>query len=290
MVKPNYGEAYNNMGNTLKEQGKFEDAIAAYQKVSHRSPTAKALECSYILENYNDFDINLSSISKKDPSNIRVAAMSAFAAHQRRKEDPYPFCPNPMDLIKFSHVQNHVSDPDNFIASILEEMNEKDAVWEPQNKTTKGGFQSNSKLFDNPSPNMIILEEMIKKELRRFRADFNNNESILFQKWPDEIKIEAWYVRMLQNGHQGSHIHPTGWVSGVFYLKTVESPIDHEGAIEFGLHGYNYPIINENYPRRLYQPLNGDLVLFPSSLFHKTIPVIKNAERCVIAFDLVRQT
>ena len=102
------------------------------------------------------------------------------------------------------------------------------------------------------------------------------------------MKIKAWYVRMLQSGHQDSHIHPGGWVSGVFYLKTVETPIQHEGAIEFGLKGYDYPVINENYPKHLYQPLNGDLVLFPSSLFHKTIPVIKNVERCVIAFDLVR--
>jgi hypothetical protein len=102
------------------------------------------------------------------------------------------------------------------------------------------------------------------------------------------MKINAWYVRMLQNGHQDSHIHPGGWVSGVFYLKTVETPVKNEGAIEFGLQGYNYPVINDDYPRHLYQPLNGDLALFPSSLFHKTIPVIKDVERCVIAFDLIR--
>ena len=77
-------------------------------------------------------------------------------------------------------------------------------------------------------------------------------------------------------------------MSGVFYLKTVKPPVEHEGAIEFGLQGYDYPVINKNYPRRLYEPLNGDLVLFPSSLFHRTIPVIKDVERCVIAFDLVR--
>ena len=230
----------------------------------------------------------MNSIAKRDPTNIRVAAMSAFAAHQRQNEDPYPFCANPIELIKFSHIKNHISDSDSFIASILNEMNEINATWEPHNKTTKSGFQTNSKLFANSSPEMKILEDIIKKELNLFREKFKNNESILFQKWPDEIKISAWYVRMLQNGHQDSHIHSTGWVSGVFYLKTVKAPVKHEGAIEFGLQGYGYPVIDEGYPRRLYQPLDGDLVLFPSSLFHKTIPVIKDVERCVIAFDLVR--
>ena len=86
---------------------------------------------------------------------------------------------------------------------------------------------------------------------------------------------------------QDSHIHSGGWVSGVFYLKTVEAPTQNEGAIEFGLHGYDYLVKNEDYPRQTYQPFNGDIILFPSSLFHKTIPVIKDVERCVISFDLL---
>ena len=121
-----------------------------------------------------------------------------------------------------------------------------------------------------------------------FYSAFKTRDSTLIENWPEEYSLQGWYVRMLQNGHQGSHIHPAGWVSGVFYLKTVEAPAENEGAIEFGLHGYNYPVKNKDYPHRIYQPCNGDIVLFPSSLFHRTIPVIKNTERCVIAFDLVR--
>ena len=113
-------------------------------------------------------------------------------------------------------------------------MNKKHATWEPQNKTTKGGFQTNAQFLDNSCSNMKILEDIIKKELNLFRTEFKNNDSILFQNWPNKIKIAAWYVRMLQSGHQDSHIHPKGWVSGVFYLKTVEAPVQHEGAIEFG--------------------------------------------------------
>ena len=274
------------MGNALKEQGKLDEAIEAFEKSNDQVSIAKALECDYILGNYDNFDLRLNSILKRDPANIRVAAMSAFASNQRQIKDDYPFCRNPIELIRFSHIKNHISDSDSFITNILNEMNEQKSVWEPRNQTTKGGFQTNGKLFENPSPNMKILEDILKKELNLFRAELNNSESTLFQNWPNKMKIKAWYVRMLKSGHQDSHIHPDGWVSGVFYLKTVEKPIQHEGAIEFGLQGYSYPVINEDYPRHLHQPLNGDLVLFPSSLFHKTIPVIKDVERCVIAFDL----
>ena len=37
-IKPDYAEAYNNMGNALKEQGKLEEAIEAYNKALSIKP------------------------------------------------------------------------------------------------------------------------------------------------------------------------------------------------------------------------------------------------------------
>ena len=96
----------------------------------------------------------------------------------------------------------------------------------------------------------------------------------------------GWYNRLVKNGHHTSHIHPSGWLSGVIYLKTTGLFNNDEGAIEFGLHGYDLPITNEDYPRKLHRPRRGDIVLFPSSLFHRTIPFTTDSERCVIAFDI----
>ena len=285
-LKPDYAKAYNNMGNAFQAQGKFEEAIKCFDKLNDSIPIAKSLECMYFLKDYNGFNQRLESIATGHPANIRVAALSAFAANQIPQEDSYPFCQNPMELINFSHVKNHLTDCNEFLGEVLDEMNQINAVWEPRDKTTKSGFQTSNDLFSSPSPNMKILENILKKELMLFKSKFEDDKSILIQNWPDKINITAWYVRMCQNGYQGSHIHESGWVSGVLYLKTVESPHQNEGAIKFGLQGYDYPANREDFPERIYQPRNGDLVLFPSSLFHETIPVIKNVERCVIAFDL----
>ena len=70
------------------------------------------------------------------------------------------------------------------------------------------------------------------------------------------------------------------------YLKTIASTNNNEGAIELSIHGYDLPIIRKNYPRKIHQPQKGDIILFPSSLFHRTIPIETEAERCVVAFDL----
>ena len=286
-LKPDFSNSYNNLGNIFKDQGKLEEAISAFDKANTQIATAKALECAYALNDFRYFNQKLNSVSESDPKNIRVAAVSAFAAHQLKQKDIYPFCKDPIDMVHVSTVKDHLSNSEEFLSSLIDEMNGTNASWEPNENTTKGGFQTDPTLFSQSSANLQILENIFKKELLAFKRKFKENKSVLIDSWPDEIKLAAWYVRLLQGGHQDSHIHPSGWVSGVFYLKTIPNPVDHEGAIRFGLHGYNYPVTDKELPNILYQPSDGDLVLFPSSLFHETVPVRKDLERCVIAFDLL---
>ena len=99
--------------------------------------------------------------------------------------------------------------------------------------------------------------------------------------------LNAWFVRLLKKGHQTEHIHHAGWLSGVLYLQVPKFSDQEGGCIEFGLWGYDYPVLNKNYPRKRYYPKNGDIILFPSSLFHRTIPFHSNEERMSIAFDLI---
>ena len=88
-----------------------------------------------------------------------------------------------------------------------------------------------------------------------------------------------------KQGYQEAHIHPSGWLSGVIYLKVVPSLDKNEGAIKFSLNGTNYS--NYNSPELIYQPQLGDIILFPSSLHHRTIPFSTDTDRIVMAFDLM---
>lgn len=287
-LNPTDRDALWNLGNLCEETGDVNSAIKLFDQAKTQKAVARALECTYIQGDIDEFNKRLNSISTSDPTNIRVAAMSAFAAQQIPQLDPYPFCKNPLEMLHFSNVKNHIKDSDRFITEVLDEMNNKKAVWEPSAVTTKGGFQTGSRLFNNPSENLSRLHSAIKSELLEFKSKFSDKSCSLIDDWPANFNITAWYVRLLQNGHQDSHIHPTGWVSGVVYLKTVDNPQNNEGAIKFSLRGYDYPNTDTNCPQKLFQPNKGDIVLFPSSLFHETVPVIADVERCVIAFDLVR--
>ena len=102
--------------------------------------------------------------------------------------------------------------------------------------------------------------------------------------WPVEIALQGWCVKLKKQGYQSMHIHPAGWLSGVVYLKVVSSDVGNEGAIEFSLNGTRYT--HKDSPSLLHQPRLGDIVLFPSSLHHRTIPFEEDTERFSIAFDL----
>ena len=97
--------------------------------------------------------------------------------------------------------------------------------------------------------------------------------------------MSAWYVLMEQGGHLTMHNHPAGWLSGVIYLE-MPTTKDNEANIEFGLHGNNLPILNSNYPKKTYEVREGDLVMFPSSLFHRTLPFHSKQNRLCISFDI----
>ena len=104
--------------------------------------------------------------------------------------------------------------------------------------------------------------------------------------WPRRYTLNGWYILMEKDGHLGSHIHPEGWLSGTIYLK-LPSGEAGEGCIEVSLHGNDYPILDSEFPKKVYQVKEGDLIMFPSSLFHRTIPFYSDEKRLCIAFDLV---
>ena len=146
-------------------------------------------------------------------------------------------------------------------------------------------MQSRSNLFDNPTKNLDNLKSIIKNEIKLYKLKFNDEKCSFIKKWPKIEKLACWHVILKQQGHQNSHIHPGGWLSGVFYLKVTPDLGRNEGAIEFCLNGEHY--FDVNSPKIIHQPTVGDIILFPSSLHHKTIPFTSDIDRISIAFDLI---
>jgi tetratricopeptide (TPR) repeat protein len=96
-----------------------------------------------------------------------------------------------------------------------------------------------------------------------------------------------WSVRLKPGGRHVDHTHPQGWLSSACYIelpRAVEGS-GREGWIKFGEPGVpTQPALG---PEHFVKPEPGKLVLFPSYMWHGTIPFSGSQERLTVAFDLV---
>jgi len=288
-INPNYTDAHSNLGAVLKDLGRFEEAILSYDRVNTRYTRAKTLECLFALERYEDFYESLKNMIDVDKNDLRAAAISAFASQQLCRTDPHPFCKNPMDFIRVYKGLMSLDNNNMSLHQLVNEVKSHAKIWEPTGKTTNKGFQSpsTSNLFSNPVGQLALLYNIIRDTIKDYRSNFSSKDCAYIKFFPKQLFLSGWVVRLSNGGHQTEHLHPDGWLSGVVYLQIPEDIREDEGSIEFGLWGYSYPILNENYPRKRIYPEKGDVILFPSSLFHKTIPFHSNEERICISFDLI---
>jgi hypothetical protein len=228
--------------------------------------------------------------SKVDGEDISIAAFAAFISEVGKKPTEYNFCPNPIDFIHVSNLSSHVSESGAYVAGVIEELNKIETIWEPAGKSTVGGFQSlvSVNLFESQSGKIAELKSIIITELKAYYLRFQNEPCSYIQRFPSENVLRGWNVILKHEGHQNAHIHSDGWLSGVIYLKVVPSLGKDEGAIEFSLNGKNYYDVNS--PKLTLQPEAGDIVFFPSSLHHRTIPFTTYADRLIVSFDLMPET
>ena len=243
---------------------------------------AQVLESLCALGRVDDIYSRLEAADGFEDENIRIAAIAAFLAYQEKKDTAHNFCNKPMAFLHFGNVYSNMQDYECFNTSVIDELQHAKTEWEGQ--TTKNGAHGTVDIFENSLPKMSILHEMILDEIDIYYSKFKNETCSYIQQWPSEKNINGWHVVLSTQGYHTSHIHPTGWLSGVVYLKVVPDLGKNEGAIEFSLNGPNYH--HKNSPNLKFQPKAGDIVLFPSSLHHKTIPFSTDTERIMISFDL----
>jgi len=320
-LKPDFAQAHSNLGNSLKKLGRLDEAEASYTQAIALKPdfTEALMNRWHLLFDKKEFDAALRDIdlcdtqksracsletlyalgrtgeiykrieiqAELDDANLRMAAFSSFISEREKKNTAHKFCQNPLSFLYYSNISSHLEDASKFIKGVIEELNEVATIWEPDGNSTVKGFQTlkHINLFANPLEKMTQLKSIILNELDAYYLKFQQESCSFIKKWPSEKNLHGWYVILKEQGFQDSHIHTSGWLSGVIYLKVVPPLKKDEGAIEFSLNSQNYSDLKS--PRFLHQPVLGDIVFFPSSLHHRTIPFTTDTDRIIVSFDLM---
>lgn len=109
----------------------------------------------------------------------------------------------------------------------------------------------------------------------------------------DRWTLRAWGTVLEAGGYQTAHMHPLGWLSGVYYVECpaglpAEAVATDAGALEFGSPPPRVSAAVSHELRRV-EPRPGRLVLFPSYFYHRTLPFVATGRRISMAFDVMPQ-
>jgi hypothetical protein len=112
-----------------------------------------------------------------------------------------------------------------------------------------------------------------------------------FFRWrPADPAFGAWALQSDGSGYNVPHIHPQGWLTGVYYAAWRHpdgaEPVIDEGALYIGPDPQG-DIECPGWARSTIAPEPGTLVIMPSYYMHHTLPARRGSLRISIPFDVL---
>lgn len=163
---------------------------------------------------------------------------------------------------------------------------------EPMQQSLRTGSQTPGRLFGGDDRVLAAARTSLLYAVSRWLPTLPEDQGHPFlSRNTGNVHIGgSWSVKLQSSGRHVNHIHPEGWMSSAFYVALppviAQSACDgtDAGYIQFGQPpvelGLDLP------PRRVLKPEPGKLALFPSYLWHGTVPFEDTEPRLTIAFDM----
>jgi len=159
----------------------------------------------------------------------------------------------------------------------------------PLGQSVRCGTQTDGPLFARDSVPIRHLRDRLLAVAGRHLASLEADSAhpVRRHRPPPALRVAgSWSVRLSGTGFHVSHVHPQGWFSSAFYCALPsEAEAGPAPAGWLALGGPPADLGLDLPPWRLVEPRPGRLVLFPSILWHGTLP-IAGGERLTVAFDI----
>ena len=295
-LSPGQGEMHSNLGNALLAAGHSDQAVAAFRDAMRVdpgfSPAYTNLANAYLQAGQAQQAAEvLERCLEVSPGNRKGLAFTAAAANELGDNETRDRL---LDFDRFMmsrrwEAPEGYESLDAFNAALTEHaISHGTLQWEPVTKTTRSGSQTGELLDDAPGP-VAALESMIRTAVGEYLDALPADEQHPFLSTkPEDWTLTLWATVLDQGGHQAAHLHPTGWLSGVYYAAvppTRDGPED-AGWIEFGRPPDDFRL-SVPPKTRLIEPEPGLMLLFPSYFYHRTVPFHGAGKRVSIAFDIM---
>jgi uncharacterized protein (TIGR02466 family) len=298
-LQPDFTEAWTNLGAVYRGLGRFDEAVPAHRRAIALRPDFVEAYVNLCIAWLDQRDPAAALRTCEDylartPGNARVLALKAVAldelgdrAAARALVDFDRFI-QPVRVEAPAGFDNLTA----FNAALAAHIRAHPTlVYSPTSHATRFGRHS-GELLSEPKGPVAQLETAINQAVEGYLAEHPADPVHPFlANPPKRWRLNIWAVVMEAQGHQIPHIHPSAWLSGVYYPKlpaVIGTPgEDKAGWIEFGRPREEVRCAVE--PEiRFYKPEEGLLFLFPSYVYHRTVPFESEEIRISIAFDILR--
>lgn len=297
-IAPDYVQALINLGYALQSAGRRSAAVMAYERAVAVAPhLAEAVvnlaEAKLDLAAPEEALAICESFLAEHPGNTAVLAFKAVLLNELGRREALDALVEGPGLVV---PRRFAEAPDGraiaaLNAALVEHLLAHPTLVEaPASHATKDGRHSGELLVEPKGP-VAELEAMIRTAVegygRGLPAEGAGHPFLAMR--PARYALSVWGVVLSGAGHQVPHIHPSAWLSGVYYPKVpqaVEPPgTGQAGWIEFGRPPEHFHC--RQAPRvTAFRPEEGLMLLFPSYLYHRTIPFEGSETRVSIAFDV----
>ena len=302
-IEPENAEACFALGNILYAQGRLDDAVAAYGQAA--ALRADILDASFEVGKPRHVHAHLDrgnpeaalracdDLLSRHPGQSGALAMKAVALWEAGEKD------RARTLLDFDRLlrQERCAPPANFadmaafnVALVAHVRGHPTLRAAPESYSMERG-QSTGELLPG-SGAAAAFGGLVERAVDRYRDALPQDAGHPFlSDIPNRVRVTAWGVILDEGAYQVPHIHPSAWLSGVYYVALPPAlGADDDGTagwIEFGKPYWDFRIRAEP-ETRLIEPEEGLMLLFPSYMFHRTLPFAGAGERISIAFDVLR--
>lgn len=266
-----------------KGSAHYDKAIHHYGLSNQPLSMAHRLECIYVSKDkttYSEEEAKANASGRLDPL---LAAVQTHASIRYETTNKNLFCRNPFEYIYHSKLTSDEGFSDDLITKLLEIKNSIDSTPQP---LLNNGEQSAGNLLLSSDPNIQKIRDIIFNRIAQYRDLFKYSNDGFIKNWPQNSICHGWIIDLKKGGNLDSHMHKQGWLSGSLYLNLQKPAKSSQGNIVFDLKGADYPTDGKIFPHKEVSIEKGDIVLFPSSIFHRTLPFESEEHRVTLAFDV----
>ena len=168
---------------------------------------------------------------------------------------------------------------------------EHSALHHPDDQSARHGTQTRGHLFLRREPRITALSFALHTSIEQWLATLPVDATHPFlRRNTGRIGFKhSWSIRLADRGFHINHIHQDGWLSSAFYVSLPDAVGKDgadglpQGALTMGAPDASLGL--DLAPDRVFVPREGELILFPSFVWHGTVPFESDQPRMTAAFD-----